>query len=139
MKFNELTFEHTSIPTFQQNIITNKHTEPLNTLVDQTTIQQPALLTLKSKAKAHLCKELYTDLGSYWNESTSESQAQTSFASAFAYAATILVKLQTYDEAITSPDAIKWKSTMDIKYQSLLENDTWDLTPLPPNCTMIDT
>ncbi len=139
VKFNELTFEHTSIPTFQQNIITNKHTEPLNTLVDQTTIQQPALLTLKSKAKAHLCKELYTDLGSYWNESTSESQAQTSFASAFAYAATILVKLQTYDEAITSPDAIKWKSTMDIKYQSLLENDTWDLTPLPPNCTMIDT
>ena len=37
----------------------------------------------------------------------------------------------TIDEALSSPHAKEWKLVTDSEYQSLIENDTWDLVELP--------
>ena len=37
----------------------------------------------------------------------------------------------TVDEALNSPDAALWQEAMDEEYESLIENGTWKLTPLP--------
>ena len=37
----------------------------------------------------------------------------------------------TFDEALSSPHAKEWKLATDSEYQSLLDNDTWDLVELP--------
>ena len=39
----------------------------------------------------------------------------------------------TYEEAIKSEDAEKWKAAMDNEIQSLNHNKTWDVIPLPEN------
>ena len=41
----------------------------------------------------------------------------------------------TYDEAVQSKDADKWKVAMDNEIKTLKDNKTWDLTPLPDNRT----
>ena len=38
---------------------------------------------------------------------------------------------ETIDEALNSPHAKEWKLATDKEYQSLIENDTWDLVELP--------
>ena len=38
---------------------------------------------------------------------------------------------QTYTEAIASPDSNSWIHAMDREIQSLSENKTWELVPLP--------
>lgn len=37
-----------------------------------------------------------------------------------------------YTEAITSDEANLWKPAIDDEYASLMKNETWELTPLPP-------
>jgi hypothetical protein len=37
-----------------------------------------------------------------------------------------------YTEAITSDKAYLWKPAIDDEYVSLMKNETWELTPLPP-------
>ena len=37
----------------------------------------------------------------------------------------------SYEEAIASRDAEKWKAAMDIEIDTLSTNETWELTPLP--------
>lgn len=39
----------------------------------------------------------------------------------------------TVEEALSGSDAEHWKAAMDEEYQSLLENNTWDITTLPDN------
>ena len=39
---------------------------------------------------------------------------------------------KTYEEALNSPHAKEWKAAMDVEFEALLANDTWDLRPLPP-------
>ena len=43
----------------------------------------------------------------------------------------------TIDEALSSPHAKEWKLATDSEYQSLIENDTWDLVELPEGRTAI--
>ena len=38
---------------------------------------------------------------------------------------------QTYQEAISSPEAAKWQEAMEDEMQSLAENDTFTVVPLP--------
>jgi len=38
---------------------------------------------------------------------------------------------QTYQEAISSPEAVKWQEAMEDEMQSLTENDTFTVVPLP--------
>ena len=38
---------------------------------------------------------------------------------------------RTFEEAMTSDRAQEWKAAADSEYQSLLENDTWELVELP--------
>ena len=42
---------------------------------------------------------------------------------------------KTYEEAIHSKDAEKWKAAMDNEIKTLKENHTWDITPLPESRT----
>ena len=83
-----------------------------------------------------MAKQLESNLGSYWkNTDNNEGIENTSFA--FANIATI--EPQTYQQAIDSPDATKWQTAMNEEYQSLIENNTWKLTKLPPECSTIPT
>ena len=38
---------------------------------------------------------------------------------------------ETIEEALSSPHAKEWKQATDSEYQSLMDNDTWDLVELP--------
>jgi hypothetical protein len=42
--------------------------------------------------------------------------------------------LQTYKEAVGNPF---WEATMQEEYNSLLENQTWDLVPLPSDMNLV--
>ncbi|CAI7932872.1 unnamed protein product [Closterium sp. NIES-54] len=41
-------------------------------------------------------------------------------------------ELETLAEALSGPDAEKWKQSVKEEYESLLENETWELCELPP-------
>ena len=43
----------------------------------------------------------------------------------------------TYKQAIQSPSADKWRKAMDEEVQSLQDNKTYDLTPLPPGKSVV--
>ena len=43
----------------------------------------------------------------------------------------------TFDVALRSPHAKEWKLAADSKYQSLIDNDTWDLVELPEGRTAV--
>ena len=38
---------------------------------------------------------------------------------------------KSYDEAMTSPEANNWQEAMQSEYDSLSDNNTWDITDLP--------
>ena len=48
-----------------------------------------------------------------------------------AYAACQITEPQTMEEARSSEHSDKWKQAADSEYDSLLQNETWDLVPLP--------
>ena len=48
-----------------------------------------------------------------------------------AYAACQVAEPQTMDEALSGEHSDIWKQAADSEYDSLLENETWDLVPLP--------
>lgn len=39
----------------------------------------------------------------------------------------------TVTEAMQCDENVEWKRAMDSEYESLMENQTWELTELPPN------
>ena len=43
----------------------------------------------------------------------------------------------TFEEAFGSPHAKEWKLAADSEYQSLIDNDTWDLVELPQRRTAV--
>jgi len=45
----------------------------------------------------------------------------------------------TVEEALNSPDAIKWKEAMNKEFESLRENNTWNLGKLPSDRKAIQT
>ena len=94
--------------------------------------------TASTKSKKRLRKEIQSELGPYWGATATES-SQNRIDYAYAYVAASTTEPQTYEDAISSPDAAKWKHAMNEEYASLLENETWELTHLPPNRTVIDT
>ena len=49
----------------------------------------------------------------------------------FAYRAYVTDEPGTIQEALATDEATKWKAAADDEYQSLLDNDTWDLVKLP--------
>ena len=40
---------------------------------------------------------------------------------------------QSYKAALVSPEALHWKKAIQSEYDSLIENQTWELTDLPPD------
>lgn len=50
----------------------------------------------------------------------------------------VVTEPKTYDEAIQSPDAEKWKCAMDEEYSSLIQHRTWNLVEPPRNQKVID-
>ncbi|GJU62131.1 zinc finger, CCHC-type containing protein [Tanacetum coccineum] len=46
----------------------------------------------------------------------------------------IMEDLRTYDEAMQSRDAAFWKEAIDDEIGSIMENNTWVLSDLPPGC-----
>ena len=49
----------------------------------------------------------------------------------FAYRAYVTDEPGTIQEALATDEATQWKAAADDEYQSLLDNDTWDLVKLP--------
>jgi hypothetical protein len=50
-----------------------------------------------------------------------------------------VAKPTTLSEALGGPDGDKWKESVEDEYKSLLENETWELTDLPPGKRAITT
>nr|GFA31917.1 hypothetical protein [Tanacetum cinerariifolium] len=44
---------------------------------------------------------------------------------------------RTYNEAMQSRDATLWKEAIDDKIRSIMENNTWVLSDLPPGCKLL--
>jgi hypothetical protein len=44
---------------------------------------------------------------------------------------------QTYAQAMRSPQADQWQDAMNREYNSLIENNTWTLVPLPRDRTVV--
>ena len=103
------------------------------------------MMTVRMKIHLHLLIFLQLHLAPIlprWVRSTCEAagdlageprdQCQT--RSQFQRASSLLAQVsenhdpKTFAEASGSPD---WDATMDEEYRSLMENDTWDLVPLP--------
>ena len=51
----------------------------------------------------------------------------------YAYAGCHVPEPRTMDEAMSGDNAKEWKAAADSEYQSLLQNDTWELVKLPEN------
>ena len=49
----------------------------------------------------------------------------------------MIAEPSSYNEAIYSEEATLWKSAIKEEYDSLIQNETWILTPLPPGRTTI--
>ena len=49
----------------------------------------------------------------------------------FAYNVCQVPEPKTIDEAMSGPHAKEWREAAESEYQSLMENDTWDLMELP--------
>ena len=50
----------------------------------------------------------------------------------YAYSSSLRAIPQTYNEAISSADAIEWKKSMDTEVATLKDNNTYELVKLPP-------
>lgn len=48
-----------------------------------------------------------------------------------AYTVQEIPEPKTFEEATRSPHAKEWRNATDLEYQSLIDNDTWDLVELP--------
>lgn len=43
----------------------------------------------------------------------------------------MMTEPNTLKEALMSPNAKEWQEAADLEYESLIENETWDLVTLP--------
>jgi len=50
---------------------------------------------------------------------------------------TVLIEPKTYKEAMLSPDSDKWQLAASLEYGTIMANNTWYLTDLPPGRTAI--
>ena len=55
----------------------------------------------------------------------------------YAYSVQEILEPGTFEEALGSPHAKEWKLAADSEYQSLIDNDTWDLVELPEGRTAV--
>src|SRR5262249_50001644 len=86
------------------------------------------------KKQPRRSRVLETNLGSYWDtqgSSRRKEKDQVNYAQMECAYSAVVGEPSTYEEATRSDDAIKWKQAMDEEYNSLIQNDTWDLVPLP--------
>ena len=44
---------------------------------------------------------------------------------------------QTYEEALKGPHSKAWQDAINMELQALLNNNTWEILPLPPNRTTV--
>nr|GEY53892.1 zinc finger, CCHC-type [Tanacetum cinerariifolium] len=56
------------------------------------------------------------------------------FGSQYSYCYSIEEDPRTYNKAMQSQDAAFWKEAVDDEIRSIMENDTWVLSDLPPGC-----
>ena len=148
VKFNENDVQITEIPSVQEsktsdsiesNEIDNaSDISNISDIGDTNEMQdKTSIITTKMKAKARMAKQLKSNLGSYWDQPTEQEQEQSNVAHALLAASTI-TDPQTIEEALASPDASKWTKAMNVEYESLVENKTWDLVQIPSNREAID-
>nr|GEZ34601.1 zinc finger, CCHC-type [Tanacetum cinerariifolium] len=58
--------------------------------------------------------------------------------SQYSYCYSIEEEPRTYDEAMPSRDVAFWKEAIDDEIGSIMENNTWVLSDLPPGCTPLE-
>ena len=135
VKFDEDVRQDTYAPEITE---INEITEKVTPIVE---VHQIATPKTTSKGNRSM-NQLSSNLGSYWStndESESESEiTQSTYAHAY-LAYTTLTEPQSYNEAVNSTNTTKWQQAMNEEYASLIENKSWDLTPLPDNHKVIPT
>ena len=77
--------------------------------------------------------------GSYNTKKRKEKDSATATVSLKSLSLNSYVEPNHYQDALSSPDAAMWKEAIEDEYQSLIENETWELAQLPKGRLVIDT
>jgi hypothetical protein len=52
--------------------------------------------------------------------------------------ASVCVEPTSYKAALVSPQSAEWQTAMQLEFDSLTSNQTWDLVPLPAGCRVVN-
>jgi hypothetical protein len=77
--------------------------------------------------------------GSYDTKKRKEKDSATTTVSLKSLCLNSYVEPNHYQDALPSPDAAMWKEAIEDEYQSLIENEIWELAQLPKGRSVIDT
>lgn len=114
--------------------ITNTDDSSIETIQDETTSSDSE--TSFDSCVMNTNDETYYPSGSDSNESFERQitlrSHQKHFAPGNNFMCVQISDPLTVEEALSSANAQHWKDAMDEEYQSLMENNTWEITTLPP-------
>lgn len=112
-------------------------TPSINDKEDQ--IEEPKT-TKRSSPRQHQPKRLFPmEQGSYNTKKRKEKDSATATVSLKSLSLNSYVEPNHYQDALSSPDAAMWKKAIEDEYQSLIENETWELAQLPKGRSIINT
>ena len=83
--------------------------------------------TRKSTRKRTVPERFGTTTGNWWENEDINCSIATLDS----------IEPRSLNEALNDPNASMWKNAADNEYQSLLNNDTWELADLPPGINVI--
>lgn len=53
------------------------------------------------------------------------------------YSITLVIELDTYEAVISGPNAPQWQVAIKDELQFLIQNKTWEVISLPPDCKLV--
>nr|GEZ32574.1 zinc finger, CCHC-type [Tanacetum cinerariifolium] len=111
------------IPAIDENpekCTTSPYTPPKNSVVER-----------KNRALKEMVNSIFSYSGLIEG---SRDQFGSQFGSQYSYCYSIKEDPRTFDEVMQSRDAAFWKEVIDDEIGSIMENNTWVLSDLPPGC-----
>ena len=107
--------------------------------MEKDQIEQPKT-TKRSSPRQPQPKRLFPmEQDSYNTKKRKEKDSATATVSLKSLSLNSYVEPNHYQDALSSPDAAMWKEAIEDEYQSLIENETWELAQLPKGRSVIDT
>ena len=140
--FNETDFQFFKRMMNDESVSVSPATELLNESEDETTESESEVEsesrsdeTPRRSQRAVRCLDYgYSESA---DTATTESVDMATLSEHFAYSVQEVPEPETIDEALSSSHAKEWKLATDSEYQSLIDNNTWDLVELPEGRTPV--